>query len=97
MAQMETSKTRLYYVRMTDKFMSGWGACAGKTNVLVVVCDTWKQAEAIKLAAENRREMRRITIMREMPRNRPGVLYSVKPFSEFSGPWLDYYREPVAA
>ena len=94
---MQTIKTRPYYVRMTDKFMSGWGACIGKTNVLVIVCDTWKQAEAVKLAAEKRREMSRITIMREMPRNRHGVMYSVKPFSELGGSWLDYYKEQTAA
>ena len=79
------------YVRMTDKFMSGWGVCAGKTNVLVVVCDDWSQAEAIRRAALDRREMRRVDVVRTMPRPRPNVVYSVKPFSEMLESWREYY------
>ena len=86
-----------YYVRMTDKFMSGWGAAEGKINVLVVECDTWAQAAAIEKAAHDRREMRRIQICSTPPRNRAGVLVSRKHFSEFAGPWLDYYRAETEA
>lgn len=89
--------SRSYYVRMTDRFMSGWGVCANKKNVMVVICETWEQAEAVRRAACERSEMQRVTIMRTMPRDRAGVLYSVKTFSDLGGPWLDYYRQGVAA
>ena len=79
------------YVRMTDTFMSGWGRAEGKTNVLVIECDTWEQALAIRQAARDRREMRRIAICGSLPRSRPNVLLTHRPFSDFSGPWLAYY------
>jgi hypothetical protein len=86
-----------YYVRMTDKVMSGWGRAEGKTNVLVIECDTWAQAVAIEKAAHDRREMRRIEICSTRPKERRGVLHSRKHFSEFAGPWLDYYRTETEA
>lgn len=78
----------MFFVRMTDRFMFGWGQAKGKTNVLVVACPTIEKAEQIEKAAHKRSEMRRIAITRKMPRNRPGILYSIKNFSELSGPWL---------
>lgn len=86
-----------YYVRMTDKFMSGWGRAEGKINVLVVECDTWEQAAAIEKAAHERREMRRVQICSTPPRERAGLLISRKPFSDFAGPWLAYYKTPEVA
>jgi hypothetical protein len=84
------------YVRMSDRFMSGWGACVGKRNVLVIVCDDWRQAEAIRRAAVDRPDMQRVAIVGGMPRARRGVLYSVKPFADMLGPWREYYApEPV--
>lgn len=85
------------YVRMTDKFMSGWGKAEGKTNVLVIECENWTQAIAISAAAKERREMRRVKICGNAPRDRVGVLHSRKHFTEFSGPWLAYYRTDNAA
>lgn len=79
------------YVRMTDKFMSGWGTAQGKQNVMVVECDTWEQAEAIEKAARKRSEMRRVECCLNKPKNRSGVLYSHKKFSDLSGPWLEFY------
>jgi hypothetical protein len=86
-----------YYVRMTDKFMSGWGVSEGKRNVLVVACDTWEQAAAIEKAAHDRSDMQRVEICLKPPRERSGVLYSRKHFSDFAGDWLAYYRDGVAA
>ena len=83
--------SRKVYVRMTDKFMSGWGACAGKKNVLVIVCDDWRQAEAIRRAAIDRSEMQRVAIVGTKPRERAGVLYSVKTFSDMLESWREYY------
>lgn len=83
--------SRKIYVRMTDKWMSGWGACENKRNVLVIACDNWRQAEAIRRAALDRSEMRRVKIVGTMPRERAGVLYSVKTFDDMLGPWREYY------
>lgn len=80
------------YVRMTDKFMSGWGMAKDMTNVMVVECSDWQQAEAIEKAARKRSEMRRIEICLNKPKNRPGVLYSHKAFADLSGPWLEFYK-----
>ena len=83
-----------YYVRMTDKFLSEWGVAEGKHNVLVIECDTYAQADAIARAAHDRTDMQRIEIcLMKPPRERAGVLYSRKHFSDFAGDWLAYYRE----
>ena len=37
----------MYYVTMTDRFMSDWGLSAGRTNKLVIECPTYTQAEQI--------------------------------------------------
>ena len=76
------------YVRMTDKFMSGWGMAEGKTSVMVVECDDWKQAEQVEKAAKRRSEMKRVAVVSHKPAKRPGILYSFKKFSDLSGPWL---------
>ena len=57
----------MYYVTMTDKFMSGWGAAAGKINKLVIECETYDQAEQIERAAKTRREMKRVGIRTSKP------------------------------
>ena len=85
------------YVRMTDKFMSGWGEARGKTNVLVIACETQAQAEAVEKAAHARPEMKRVQICLDKPKARDGVLYSHKKFSDLGGPWLTYYREEARA
>lgn len=83
----------MLYVRMTDKFMSGWGRAANSTNVLVIACDTHEQAVAIAKAAGDRREMRRIAICTTNPKSRAGVLHTRRHVSEFGGSWLQYMPE----
>jgi hypothetical protein len=39
--------------------------------------------------------MQRIDICLKPPRERAGVLYSRKQFSDFAGDWLAYYRAEV--
>jgi hypothetical protein len=78
-----------YYVRMTDKFMSGWGMAKGKRNVMVVICDTYEQAEQIEKAANRRPEMKRVAICSTKPKARPGILYSWKVYADMGGPWLE--------
>ena len=77
------------YVRMTDFFMSGWGASSGKTNVFVVECDTAEQAEQIERAAKRRTDMKRVRICLTPPKARPSILYTRKRFADLSGSWLE--------
>lgn len=86
------SKRTVFYVAMTDRFMSGWGMAKGKRNTFVVECDTHEQATAVFKAAGDRSEMSRVRMVRTLPRSTSGSLVSVRHFSELGGPWLDYYR-----
>jgi len=44
----------MYYVTMTDKFMSGWGLAKGKINKLIFSCDTYEQAIIVRNNAQAR-------------------------------------------
>ena len=72
------------YVAMTDRFMSGWGPSENLRNRHIILCDDWDTACAVADRAEGRSEMSRVTVSRERPRGRGGVLFS------WSGPegWL---------
>ena len=76
-----------YYVTMTDKFMSGWGVAKGKTNKMIVVCDTWQQAEQIERAAHDRSEMRYINIRTSKPRYGSNVVESWKTWDDLGDIW----------
>ena len=71
------------YVNMTDTFLG---------DKLAIVCDTMEQAEAIVKAAQDRREMRYVTLCLGRPKGKGGKRQTFRPFAELSGPWLDYYR-----
>ena len=93
----------MIYVRMTDRFMSGWGNASNAVNVLVIACSTYDQAVAIERAAKERPEMRRVAICNAKPRSRPGVVYSFRHVSELGGLWLKYmpasqwpYKTPLS-
>ena len=75
------------YVTMTDKFMSGWGMAKDKTNKLIVVCDSWKDAETIERNAKKRSEMKYINICMKKPRYGKNVLESWKTFEELGEIW----------
>ena len=57
----------MFYVTMTDRFLSGWGMAEGKINKMVVECDTREQAETIEKNARNRQEMKYINITTRKP------------------------------
>ena len=76
-----------YYVTMTDKFMSGWGAAQGKTNKLIIECETWQQAEQIERAAHSRSEMRYINIRTTKPRYGANTLESWKTWGDLGTVW----------
>jgi len=80
----------MYYVTMTDKFMSGWGAARDKTNKLVIECATYTDASLIAKNARLRREMRRVNIRLTRPYYNPAfILTSWMSFDELSGPWKE--------
>lgn len=76
-----------FYVRMTDKFMSGWGSAKGKANVLIVVCDNFEQAETIERNAYHRSEMMRVAICDNMPRQTANQIHSVKQYADLGEIW----------
>lgn len=57
----------MYYVTMTDKFMSGWGHARDKTNKLVISCDTYDEALTVANNAERRQEMKYVNIRDSKP------------------------------
>jgi hypothetical protein len=62
----EEEKT-VYYVVMTDKFMSGWGEAKGKINKLVFVCHGYEEAKIVEDNAQNRTDMKYINIHTTKP------------------------------
>lgn len=77
----------MYYVTMTDKFMSMWGHSQGKTNKLIIVCETLPQAEQIQRAAHKRSEMRYINIRTTKPKYGANILESWKSWNELGTVW----------
>ncbi len=69
------TRTRKYWVTMTDRFMSGWGMAKGKKNKLVIECDTARQADAIYAAAQQRPEMKYINESYKRPYYNPRTYY----------------------
>jgi hypothetical protein len=76
-----------WYVTMTDKFMSGWGMAEGKTNKLIIVCETYEEAQTIERNACKRSEMRYVNITRNKPRYGRNVLESWKKYTDMGAIW----------
>ena len=57
----------MYWVTMTDKFMSGWGLAENKINKLVIECENYAMAQIVENNAENRSEMKYINIVTKKP------------------------------
>jgi len=80
----------MYYVTMTDKFMSGWGLAEGKTNKLVIECETYDQASQIERAAKTRSEMKGVNILTSKPYySEAHVLTSWKTYEDMGGMWIE--------
>lgn len=61
----------MYFVTMTDRFLSGWGCAEGKTAKRVVICDSYRQAQIIVDGIKNCRNqngMRYVNICSELPK-----------------------------
>lgn len=80
--------TEKFYVRMTDKFMSGWGCAEGKISVFVVECDDYDQAAKVLRAARGRQEMKRVAICARKPRERAHQVVSFRHASELGPIWF---------
>lgn len=78
------------YVNMVDKFLSGWGKASSGRSLLSVECDSREQAEAIRKAAQDRPEMRYVTLSNAPPRLRRGDVLSRRRFEDLGGSWLAY-------
>ena len=65
----------MYYVTMTDKFMSGWGHAMNKINKLVITCDNYDEAVIVADNANNRSEMKYINITSRKPYYNPRYYY----------------------
>ena len=76
-----------WYVTMTDKFMSGWGMAEGKTNKLIIECETYEEAQTIERNACKRSEMKYVNITRTKPRYGRNVLPSWKSYNEMGAIW----------
>ncbi len=57
----------MYYVTMTDKFMSDWGMAQGKINKLVFECETLEDVEKVQKKAERREEMKYVNFCIRKP------------------------------
>ena len=66
-----------YYVLSNDKFFSGWGNAAGKTNTCVVPCPDYETAERVEAYVRTRTEQNWIRINTCHPRNKDHVVYSL--------------------
>ncbi len=57
----------MYYVTMTDKFMSGWGRAERRINKLVFVCADYEEARVVAENAKNRSDQKHINIRSTKP------------------------------
>ena len=78
----------MYYVTMTDRFMSGWGHACGKINKFVVRCNTMNEAKIIAMNARRRKEMKYIRIVYSMPKySDQRYLVSLRRYEDLGDIW----------
>lgn len=76
----------MFYVTMTDRFMSGWGPARNTVNKLVIECQTYDQAETIERNAKLRSEMRYVNIRSSKP-SYPRARVSWKVYDQLGDIW----------
>lgn len=76
-----------YFVTMTDKFMSGWGLAKGKTNKLIIACDSFQDAQKIERNAKKRNEMKYVNICSRKPQIKNHHYPSWKHFQDMGEIW----------
>lgn len=65
----------MYWVTMTDKFMSGWGMAKGKINKLVFECESLTEARVVAENAEYHGSQKYINIATRKPYYSPSKYY----------------------
>lgn len=78
----------MYYVTMTDKFMSGWGKARNKINKLVIECDTFEEAQIVEENALARDEMIYVNIRSTKPYYNPSRYFVSRHDKSDYGPWF---------
>lgn len=58
----------LYYVTMTDRFLSGWGEAADCNAKYVATCSSYQEAKTVANNAEARGDQKHINIRTTKPR-----------------------------
>lgn len=81
----------MIYVNMTDKALSGWGKAERGRSLYCVECRTREQADAIAKAAEDRSEMKYITLAGQPRRMQPGDHRKIVLFDSLGAVWKKYY------
>ena len=57
----------MYYVTMTDKFMSGWGMAKNLINKLILKCNNYDEAIKVEKYAQSRGDQKYINICSNKP------------------------------
>lgn len=84
---MRGEKT-MFYVTMSDKFLSGWGKAEGRIAKFVVECKTYEQAETIEQNAKKREEMKYINITTKKPYyNTNRYIITIKKYDSLGNIW----------
>lgn len=81
----------MYYVTMTDKFMSGWDLAKDKINKLVISCNTFDEALIVAQNAKNRKEMKYINIRGDKPYY-PSNRYFVSRHGKSEGDYESWFK-----
>jgi hypothetical protein len=87
-AQFPKGGFDMFYVTMTDRFMSGWGHACGKINKFVVRCNNMNEAKTIALNARRRKEMKYVRIVYSMPKySDQRYLVSLRRYEDLGDIW----------
>lgn len=81
-----------FYVVTTDTFMSGWGKAEGKTNKLILPCESYEQAEIVEKNAKARQDQTNVSIRKTMPKFDEGKVFAqVKTIKDYPS-WYEEGR-----
>ena len=64
-------KEDLYYVTMTDRFLSGWGVAEGKKSKVIITCQGYKEAVKVIEYANKRTDMVEVRMVANKPKYNP--------------------------
>lgn len=87
----------MYYVTMTDTFMSGWGEAENKINKLILVCENKDEAQIVFNNASNRGDMEDVEIVNIKPSYPKGKYLTQLKTKEVYPSWYKegYFKKEV--